>query len=73
MITMADSPEFLRDKIKLSLDIMDIDDLKKLYHLISRIAAEKATKFANLDWTEKSLSREKINDEIKRYRQSKYK
>lgn len=73
MIITADNPEVLRDKIKHSLDIMDTDDLKRLYHLIAGIAAEKATKFANLDWAEKNLSRELIDEEIKNYRQSKNK
>jgi hypothetical protein len=70
MLTTADSTEVLRNKIKEDLDILDTDDLRKLYNMIAAMAAEKATKLADRDWMEKGLSREKIKEEVKRYRQS---
>jgi hypothetical protein len=71
MITTAESPEVLRNKIKSSLDIMDTDELKRLYQLIAGIAAEKATKLADMDWDLKDMSRDKINEELKNFRHSK--
>lgn len=73
MITVTETPEMLRDKIKSSLEIMDTDDLKKLYQVIAGIAAEKTVKFADMDWVEKDLSRERIKEEVHQYRQSQHK
>ncbi len=70
MITTGNSPEVLRNKIKKSLDIMDTDDLMQLYQVVAGIAAEKATKFADMDWIEKDLSSDLIKEEVKKYRQS---
>ena len=71
--TTVDNPEVLRSKIIHVLDILSIDELKRLHQLIAGMAAEKATKLANLDWDIKGLSRDKINEEIRNYRQSKNK
>lgn len=71
MLTMSDNAEVLRNRIKEDIDILDMDELKKLYQTIAAIAAEKAIKLADRDWEEKGLSREKIKEEVKNYRQSK--
>jgi hypothetical protein len=73
MLTMSDNAEVLRNRIKDDLDILDMDELKKLYQTIAAIAAEKAIKLADREWEEKGLSREKIKEEVKNYRQSKNK
>jgi hypothetical protein len=73
MLTMSDNVEVLRNRIKEDLDILDMDELKKLYQTIAAIAAEKAIKLADREWEEKGLSREKIREEVKNYRQSKNK
>ncbi|MGD2085703.1 MAG: hypothetical protein PVH61_05910 [Candidatus Aminicenantes bacterium] len=73
MLTMSDNAEVLRNRIKEDLDILDMDELKKLYQTIAAIAAEKAIKLADKEWEEKGLSREKIKEEVKSYRQSKNK
>ncbi|MFC2140691.1 hypothetical protein ACFLQP_00145 [Acidobacteriota bacterium] len=73
MLTMSDNAEVLRNRIKQDLDILDMDELKKLYQTIAAIAAEKAIKLADREWEEKGLSREKIKAEVKNYRQSKNK
>jgi hypothetical protein len=73
MLTMSDNAEVLRNRIKEDLDILDMDELKKLYQTIAAIAAEKAIKLADREWEEKGLSREKIKEEVKNYRQSKNK
>jgi hypothetical protein len=70
---MSDNAEVLRNRIKDDLDILDMDELKKLYQTIAAIAAEKAIKLADREWEEKGLSREKIKEEVKNYRQSKNK
>jgi hypothetical protein len=70
---MSDNAEVLRNRIKEDLDILDMDELKKLYQTIAAIAAEKAIKLADKEWEEKGLSREKIKEEVKSYRQSKNK
>ncbi len=70
MLTMSENTESLRNKIKEDLDILDMDELKRVYQTIAAIAAEKAIKLADRDWMEKGLSREKIEEEVKRYRQS---
>ncbi len=71
MLAMSDNAEVLRNRIKEDIDILDMDELKKLYQTIAAIAAEKAIKLADRDWEEKGLSREKIKEEVKNYRQSK--
>ena len=71
MLTMSENPEVLRNKIKEDLEILDMDELKKVYQTIALIAAEKAIKLADRDWLEKGVSREKIEAEIQKYRQSK--
>lgn len=73
MLTISDNAEVLRNRIKQDLDILDMDELKKLYQTIAAIAAEKAIKLADREWEEKGLSREKIKEEVKNYRQSKNK
>ena len=73
MLAVADSAEVLRNRIKGDLDILEIDELKKLYQTLSAMAAEKAIKFANKDWEERGLSREKIKKEVEKYRHSKNK
>jgi hypothetical protein len=70
MLTMSEDTEALRSKIKEDLDILDMDELKRVYQTIAAIAAEKAIKLADRDWMEKDISREKIEEEVKRYRQS---
>ncbi len=70
MLTMTENTEAMKNKIKDDLDILDIEELKRVYQTIAAIAAEKAVKLADRDWMEKGLSREKIKEEIKRYRQS---
>jgi hypothetical protein len=73
MLAVSDSAEVLRKRIKEDLDILEIDELKKLYQTLSAIAAEKAIKFANKDWEERDLSREKIKKEVEKYRHLKNK
>ena len=70
MLTMSENTESLKNKIKEDLDILDMDELKRVYQTIAAIAAEKAIKLADRDWMEKGLSREKIEEEVKKYRQS---
>jgi len=70
MLTMSESPEELRNRIKEDLDILDTDELKEVYKTIATIAAEKAIKLADRDWIGKGLSREKIKEEVTKYRQS---
>ena len=41
MLTMNESPEELRNRIKEDLDILDTDELKEVYKTIAAIAAEK--------------------------------
>lgn len=71
MLAVSDNAEVLRNKIKEDVDMLEIDELKKLYQTISAMAAEKAIKFADRDWEEKGLSREKIKEEVEKYRHSK--
>lgn len=71
MITIADTPEVLRRKIIHGLESMDFDELKRLHQLIAGIAAEKAILLADMDWKNNGLSRDKINEELKKYRQAK--
>ena len=71
MLAVSNSAEVLRNKIKEDVDMLEIDELKKLYQTISAMAAEKAIKFADRDWEEKGLSREKIKEEVEKYRHSK--
>lgn len=73
MLAVSDSAEVLRNRIKEDLDMLEIDELKKLYQTLAAMAAEKAIKFANRDWKEKELSREKIKKEVEEYRHSKNK
>ncbi len=73
MLAVSDSAEVLRSKIKEGLDILEIEELKKLYQTLAVMAAEKATKFADRDWEERGLSREKIEKEVENYRHSKNK
>ena len=70
MLTMNESPEELRNRIKEDLDILDTDELKEVYKTIAAIAAEKAIKLADRDWIGKGLSREKIKEEVNKYRQA---
>lgn len=70
MLTMTESAEELRNRIIEDLYIMDMEELRTLYGAIAAIAAEKATKLADRDWVEKNLSREKIAEEVTKYRQS---
>ena len=65
--------DVLKNKIKEDIDIMDIDELQKLYQTIAAMAAEKAIKFADKDWTERLISCEKIADEVEQFRKSKNK
>ena len=53
MLTTIEDSNVLREKIRKDLALMDIDDLKHLYNTIARLAAQKATRFADLDWEEK--------------------
>ncbi|UCH96668.1 MAG: hypothetical protein JSV88_07405 [Candidatus Aminicenantes bacterium] len=71
MLAVSDSAEVLRNKIKEDVDMLEIDELKKLYQTLAAMAAEKAIKFADRDWEEKGLSREKIKEEVEKYRHSK--
>lgn len=71
MLAMYDNAEVLRNKIKEDLDILDMEELKQLYQTIAVIAAEKAIKLADRNWQGKGLSREKIKEEVRNYRQSK--
>jgi len=73
MLAVSDSAEVLRNRIKKDLDMLEIDELKKLYQTLAAMAAEKAIKLANRDWEEKELSREKIKKEVEEYRHSKNK
>lgn len=71
MLAVSDSAEVLRNKIKEDLDMLETDELKKLYQTLAAMAAEKAIKFADKDWEERNLSREKIKKEVENYRHSK--
>lgn len=73
MLALSDDVETLRKKIINDLHILDMDDLKKVYQTMAAIAAEKAIKFADRDWQDKEISREKIDKEIKNFRQSQVK
>ncbi|MGE5344038.1 MAG: hypothetical protein ACM3SY_21405 [Candidatus Omnitrophota bacterium] len=73
MFAAASNAEVLRTQIKEDLDILDLDELQSLYRMLATMAAEKAIKYANKDWTERFISREKINDEVEKYRHSKNK
>lgn len=68
MLAATSNVDVLRSKIKEDLDILDLDELQKLYQTIAAMAAEKAIKFANKDWGERFISREKINSEVEKYR-----
>lgn len=70
MLAVSDSAEVLRNKIKEDLDMLETDELKKLYQTLAAMAAEKAIKFADRDWEERNLSREKIKKEVENYRHS---
>ena len=71
MPAMSDNAAVLRSRIKQDLDNLDIEALKQVYQTIAVIAAEKTIKLADRDWQEKGLSREKVKEEVKNYRQSK--
>ncbi len=73
MLAATSNVDALRTKIKEDLDILELDELQKLYQTIAAMAAEKAIKFANKDWAERFISREKINTEVERFRNSKNK
>ncbi|HLP47208.1 MAG TPA: hypothetical protein VK186_04740 [Candidatus Deferrimicrobium sp.] len=73
MFAATSNTDALRTKIKEDLDILDLDELQKLYQTLAAMAAEKAIKFANKDWAERFISRESISDEVEKYRQSKNK
>lgn len=66
MLAAISNVDVLRTKIKEDLDILDLDELQKLYQTIATMAAEKAIKFANIDWTERFISRDKINAEVEK-------
>ncbi len=70
MLAASDNAEVLRNRIKEDLDLIDITELKELYRMLASMAAEKAIKFADRDWKERGLSREKIEQEVANYRQS---
>ncbi len=72
MLAVSDSAEVLRNRIKEDLDMLEIDELKKLYQTLATMAAGKAIKFADRDWEERELSREKIKNEVEEYRHSNY-
>lgn len=61
MLTATEDSSMLREKIRKDLDVLDIDDLKQLYKVVAELAAQKAARFADLDWDEKKISREHIN------------
>jgi len=42
MLAVSDSAEVLRNRIKEDLDMLEIDELKKLYQALAAMAAEKA-------------------------------
>jgi hypothetical protein len=67
MLTITENAETLKNKIKDDLDILDMDELQRIYRTIATIAAEKAIKLADRDWMEKGLSRVKIEEEVKMY------
>jgi hypothetical protein len=71
LAVLDDSADVLRNRIKEDLDMLEIDELKKLYQTLSAMAAEKAIKFADRDWEEKKMSREKIEKAVEEYRHSK--
>lgn len=73
MLATTSNVEVLRTKIKEDIEILDVDELQKLYQTIAAMAAEKAVKFADKDWAERFISREKITDEVEMYRKSKNK
>jgi predicted GIY-YIG superfamily endonuclease len=73
MLAATSNADVLRTKIKEDLDILDVDELQKLYQTLAAMAAEKAIKLANKDWTERFISREKISAEVEKYRKSKSK
>lgn len=70
MLTMAESPETLRSRLKEDIDKFDMDELKKLYDMIATIAAEKAIKLADIAWEKEGISRERIEEEVRKYRQA---
>ena len=72
MLAVSDSAEVLRNRIKEDLDMLEIAELKKLYQTLAAMAAGKAIKFANRDWEEREISREKIKKEVEEYRHSNY-
>jgi predicted GIY-YIG superfamily endonuclease len=73
MLAATSNADVLRTKIKEDLDILDVDELQKLYQTLAAMAAEKAVKLANKDWAERFISREKISAEVEKYRKSKSK
>jgi len=70
MLSVQNEPEILRERLKKDLDILDADELKQLYQVIARMAAEKAVRFADIDWEKKGISRSLIQREVENYRKS---
>jgi len=70
MLSVQNEPEILRERLKKDLDILDADELKQLYQVIARMAAEKAVRFADIDWEKKEISRSLIQREVENYRKS---
>lgn len=70
MLSVQNEPEILRERLKKDLDILDTDELKQLYQVIARMAAEKAVRFADIDWGKKGITRSLIQREVDNYRKS---
>ena len=64
----AQTPGVLKNKIKQTMDVLDTDQLKEVFDVIAGMAADRAAKFAEIDWIESGLSREQIKNEVDNYR-----
>ncbi len=70
MSTATNEPEALREHIRKDLDILDADELRQLHQMIARMAAQKAARFADIDWEERGITRDLIKKEVENYRKS---
>lgn len=71
MSTATQTTEELKEKIRNDLDRLDGDDIREICSLIARRAGEKASRLATVIWDREKLSREKINQTVQTYRNSK--
>lgn len=73
MVTLTETVDQMRNKIREDIDHLDSDTIKKIYTLISEEALDEAMDLATEEWDKNHLSAEKIQQSIDDYRKNKNK